>query len=75
MLLKSITGIELSPPTSDTSIILHRILASGQADLVSMARPFLADPDLVNKVKQLNSDYCQEAQRIPATPTYIKKGR
>lgn len=26
------------------------ILASGDADLVSMARPFLADPDFVNKV-------------------------
>jgi len=28
------------------------ILASGQADLVSLARPFLADPEFVNKVIQ-----------------------
>jgi 2,4-dienoyl-CoA reductase (NADPH2) len=28
------------------------IIASGEADLVSMARPFLADPDFVNKVAQ-----------------------
>jgi 2,4-dienoyl-CoA reductase (NADPH2) len=28
------------------------IIASGDADLVSMARPFLADPDFVNKVAQ-----------------------
>ncbi|MEZ8390442.1 FAD-dependent oxidoreductase [Vibrio splendidus] len=27
----------------------ERILSSGQADMVSMARPFLADPDFVNK--------------------------
>lgn len=27
----------------------ERILASGQADMVSMARPFLADPEIVNK--------------------------
>ncbi|WP_065681311.1 NADPH-dependent 2,4-dienoyl-CoA reductase [Vibrio splendidus] len=30
----------------------ERILSSGQADMVSMARPFLADPDFVNKVAQ-----------------------
>ena len=28
------------------------IIASGDADMVSMARPFLADPDFVNKVAQ-----------------------
>ncbi|NOH32162.1 FAD-dependent oxidoreductase [Vibrio chagasii] len=27
----------------------ERIISSGQADMVSMARPFLADPDFVNK--------------------------
>ncbi|KJY72696.1 NADPH-dependent 2,4-dienoyl-CoA reductase [Vibrio nigripulchritudo] len=27
----------------------EKIIASGQADMVSMARPFLADPDFVNK--------------------------
>ncbi|UPR34904.1 NADPH-dependent 2,4-dienoyl-CoA reductase [Vibrio cyclitrophicus] len=30
----------------------ERILSSGQADMVSMARPFLADPDFVNKSAQ-----------------------
>ncbi len=29
----------------------EQVLASGQADLVSMARPFLADPDFVRKAK------------------------
>ncbi len=30
----------------------ERILSSGQADMVSMARPFLADPEFVNKAAQ-----------------------
>ncbi|MCG9566586.1 NADPH-dependent 2,4-dienoyl-CoA reductase [Vibrio chagasii] len=30
----------------------ERIISSGQADMVSMARPFLADPDFVNKAAQ-----------------------
>ncbi|MFC6440207.1 NADPH-dependent 2,4-dienoyl-CoA reductase [Bowmanella sp. JS7-9] len=29
--------------------VAEQVLASGQADMVSMARPFLADPDFVNK--------------------------
>ena len=32
------------------------ILASGEADLVSMARPFLADPDFVRKVESGRAD-------------------
>ena len=32
--------------------VAERILASGQADLISMARPFLADADLVNKAAE-----------------------
>ena len=31
--------------------VAERILAAGQADMVSMARPLLADPDWVNKAK------------------------
>lgn len=31
--------------------VAERIIASGQADMVSMARPFLADPDLVKKAR------------------------
>ncbi len=38
------------PDTAET------ILASGQADLIQMARPFLADPDWVNKAKKGQSD-------------------
>ncbi len=36
--------------------VAERILASGQADLVSMARPFLADPHLVNKAAEGRED-------------------
>lgn len=34
---------------------IEQILQQGSADLVSMARPFLADPDFVNKAKQQQS--------------------
>jgi 2,4-dienoyl-CoA reductase (NADPH2) len=33
----------------NTPEVAEQVLASGQADLVSMARPFLADPEFVNK--------------------------
>ena len=33
----------------NTPEIAEQVIASGQADMVSMARPFLADPDFVNK--------------------------
>ena len=32
--------------------VAESILANGDADMVSMARPFLADPELVNKAEQ-----------------------
>ncbi|MGH1540209.1 MAG: FAD-dependent oxidoreductase [Arenicella sp.] len=32
--------------------VAETILSEGQADMVSMARPFLADPDFVNKAEQ-----------------------
>ena len=32
--------------------VAEQILAEGQADLVSMARPFLADPEFMNKARQ-----------------------
>ncbi|MEZ9892462.1 FAD-dependent oxidoreductase [Vibrio lentus] len=35
----------------------ERILSSGQADMVSMARPFLADPDFVNKAAQEQAQF------------------
>lgn len=34
----------------------EEILAAGEADLISMARPFLADPQLVAKAAQVRSD-------------------
>ena len=44
----------------NTPHLAEDILASGQADMVSMARPFLADPEFVfkaqhNKVKEINT--------------------
>lgn len=36
--------------------VAEDIIAKGQADMVSMARPFLADPDLVNKAKDGRDD-------------------
>jgi len=40
----------------NTPDIAEDIIASGDADMVSMARPFLADPDFVNKVAQNRTD-------------------
>lgn len=34
---------------------INEILVSGQADIISMARPFLADPDIVYKMKTDNT--------------------
>lgn len=36
--------------------VAEKILADGDADMVSMARPFLADPELVNKSKEGRED-------------------
>ena len=35
----------------NTPEVAEKVIASGQADMVSMARPFLADPDFVNKAE------------------------
>ena len=40
----------------NTPEVAERILAEGQADLVSMARPFLADPDFVAKAAAGRAD-------------------
>ena len=37
-------------------VTAEAILARGDADMVSMARPFLADPDFVNKAKENRAD-------------------
>ena len=36
--------------------VAEGILARGEADMVSMARPLLADPDWVNKARRGNAD-------------------
>jgi 2,4-dienoyl-CoA reductase (NADPH2) len=36
--------------------VAEDILASGKADMVSMARPFLADPEIINKAEQGRED-------------------
>jgi 2,4-dienoyl-CoA reductase (NADPH2) len=40
----------------NTPDVAEQLLAEGQADLVSMARPFLADPDFVNKAAAGRAD-------------------
>ena len=40
----------------NTPDIAERVLATGQADMVSMARPFLADADFVNKAADDKAD-------------------
>ncbi len=40
----------------NTPQVAEDILSSGQADMVSMARPFLADPEFVNKAEQDRAD-------------------
>jgi 2,4-dienoyl-CoA reductase (NADPH2) len=40
----------------NTPDVAEQILAEGQADLVSMARPFLADPEFVNKAAAGRAD-------------------
>ncbi|MFA7265519.1 MAG: NADPH-dependent 2,4-dienoyl-CoA reductase, partial [Candidatus Nanopelagicales bacterium] len=40
----------------NTPEVAEDVLARGQADMVSMARPFLADPDFVRKAEQGRSD-------------------
>ena len=40
----------------NTPEVAERVLAEGQADMISMARPFLADPEFVNKAAQGRAD-------------------
>jgi 2,4-dienoyl-CoA reductase (NADPH2) len=40
----------------NTPEIAEQVLKEGQADLISMARPLLADPELVNKAKRSAAD-------------------
>ena len=48
--LKGKVGIPLVATNRiNTPEVAEEVLANGQADMVSMARPFLADPEFVNK--------------------------
>ena len=52
---------ELSIPLVTTNRInmpetAEKVLADGHADIISMARPFLADPEWVNKAKEAKED-------------------
>ena len=40
----------------NTPEVAEQVLAKGQADMVSMARPFLADPEFVNKAAEDRAD-------------------
>ena len=40
----------------NTPEVAESVLANGDADMVSMARPFLADPDFVNKAERNQAD-------------------
>ena len=55
--LKGKVGIPLVATNRiNTPEVAEQILADGMADMVSMARPFLADPDFVNKAAAGQSD-------------------
>ncbi|HEX2705092.1 MAG TPA: NADPH-dependent 2,4-dienoyl-CoA reductase, partial [Candidatus Lustribacter sp.] len=55
--LKGAVSIPLATSNRiNTPEVAERVLADGQADLVSMARPFLADPDFVRKAAAGRAD-------------------
>ena len=55
--LRGAVGIPLITTNRiNTPEVAERVLAEGDADLVSMARPFLADPEFVNKAAQGRAD-------------------
>ncbi len=55
--LKGKVGIPLVTSNRiNTPEVAEQVLASGQADMVSMARPFLADPEFVNKAAAGKAD-------------------
>lgn len=54
--LKGVVGIPLITTNRiNTPEVAEGILAAGDADMVSMARPLLADPDFVNKARENKS--------------------
>ena len=49
-------SIAISPPASETPEVAENVLASGDADMVSMARPLLADSRFVAKAAAGRAD-------------------
>jgi len=56
--LKGEVGIPLVTTTNRINMpdLAEKVLADNDADMVSMARPFLADPDLIAKAGEDRSD-------------------
>jgi len=55
--LKSVVTIPVVASNRiNTPALAEEILAAGDSDLISMARPMLADPDFVRKVREGNAD-------------------
>ncbi|WPO98679.1 NADPH-dependent 2,4-dienoyl-CoA reductase [Pseudomonas sp. HR96] len=55
--LRGAVGIPLITTNRiNTPEVAERVLAEGDADMVSMARPFLADPEFVNKAAEGRAD-------------------
>ena len=54
--------------------VAEEVLARGDADMVSMARPFLADADFVNKADEGREDEINTASPVtkPASTTHSK---
>ena len=53
---ESLTVPVITSNRINTPEVAEQVLARGDADLVSMARPFLADPEFVTKAEQQRSD-------------------
>ncbi len=55
-LRKEVTVPVVASNRINTPALAEEILAAGEADLISMARPFLADPELPNKAREGRAD-------------------
>ena len=89
--LRQAAGPELTLPLVATNRINHpataeRVLANDEVNLISMARPFLADPELINKSRDNRTDEintcigCNQVRFVlsfhawdESTPNYAKK--
>lgn len=72
-LRREVTGIPLVATNRiNTAEVAEKVLEDGCADMVSMARPFLADPDFV--VKAVRS-HDETARRAAAALTHDARAR